>query len=682
MPIPCSIRLLCLGLLLISLVGGELAAQPIGRDASQDSLVLDSREYPRSALAPQLQLAQFPAPQHREGHTLLRLYNWVDLMYLAGRKQPGVSRDSQVVAYRALQAVLAERWHYLLQIHNAKMAQQADDLAACPPLLRATVELANEHPEWPLSVTTYWRQANLRLVQPDAEPRPYVRRQDLDTTYYLHNAQGERVNRNGRTTRQARFNALVPPETFEIDGQAQRVLLQRLSRWLTRPIDMINENGEVLPLPVKAGRRAQFPVLAAAFEASQPIEWHTWQSRRKLALRQAYAQTMLDLPALQHTRFSWYGVDGGPLDRFQWDISRHIHRPINGQYYATPDFYPRWPANWEKWRGAWRGWKWIEVSRRQELAAGDALFSPFVAAGWSADPTDNLRPSQWLGLLKVLGPIGAEFFYPGFFIESRSGKFDDLPRPEQYAWQLAMPAYAQAVTSWYEAELRQGQIPRDEAGRPRVRIYAGDPRLLVTARQRGDTFIIAGTVQPKDNRQGSVPDSLAGTIELGGQSLTLWFRRQGSVYRWHRDTDVWDQLDRWHEAGHPSWWSQRVTRTAAMYDTASHVSLVTQYPDDRAADDYRRWRTGLQATEAGAGATYVLSLSPERAPQRIRLQFRERIRRRAISLTVNGQRLRLRRAKGRTAMVADWPEGLDTKQARCHITWRRPGAVLTQIQID
>ena len=125
-----------------------------------------------------------------------------------------------------------------------------------------------------------------------------------------------------------------------------------------------------------------------------------------------------------------------------------------------------------------------------------------------------------------------------------------------------------------------------------------------------------------------------------------------------------------------------ITRTAALFDTASGVSLVTQYPDHRAAGDYRRWRIGLQATEAGAEATYIFSLSTERAPHRIRLQFHERIRPKAISLTVNGQRLRLRRGQDAATLVADWPEGLAPDLAHCCLTWQRPGPVLTQLQID
>ena len=93
---------------------------------------------------------------------------------------------------------------------------------------------------------------------------------------------------------------------------------------------------------------------------------------------------------------------------------------------------------------------WVDMSRQSELAEGDLLFSPFVAAGWSGkagalsramssslygglrstlivlvkltrvvehllSAEMNTRPPQWLGLLKLLAAWGAEWFYAGFF---------------------------------------------------------------------------------------------------------------------------------------------------------------------------------------------------------------------------------------------------------------------------
>ena len=58
---------------------------------------------------------------------------------------------------------------------------------------------------------------------------------------------------------------------------------------------------------------------------------------------------------------------------------------------------------------------WVDASRQSELAQGDLLFSPFMAAGWSGKAEKNTRPAQWLGLLKLVAAWGAEWMYAGFF---------------------------------------------------------------------------------------------------------------------------------------------------------------------------------------------------------------------------------------------------------------------------
>jgi hypothetical protein len=59
-------------------------------------------------------------------------------------------------------------------------------------------------------------------------------------------------------------------------------------------------------------------------------------------------------------------------------------------------------------------------------ASGDALFSPYEAAGWSiAEQEHSVRLAPWLGLLKVLGIWGAEVYYAGFFsVAWMSGTFE------------------------------------------------------------------------------------------------------------------------------------------------------------------------------------------------------------------------------------------------------------------
>ena len=296
-------------------------------------------------------------------------------------------------------------------------------------------------------------------------------------------------------------------------------------------------------------------------------------------MRKTYRDGYMDHPKLRDAHFSWYGVDGGPykLDRFNWEFAREAMYPINGQYYSTPNFYVRKPDNWRKWSGPWRGWEWISISRKVEIAAGDKLFSPFVAAGWSKKPEENVRPSQWLGLLKCLGVVGAEFYYAGVFNERNLSNF---PIPENYVWQLTTPAYAQAITSRYEDILRNGELLRDQDGIPILEYDVGDLQILFTVRKHTlrEEYILAGTIQPSSNVAGTVPDVASASVVVDGMELRLPVRRQGSVYHLTVEGDnapVLRQLDAWHETGHPCFWTNNFHFEAEVNDFMQDCKVVT-----------------------------------------------------------------------------------------------------------
>ena len=97
--------------------------------------------------------------------------------------------------------------------------------------------------------------------------------------------------------------------------------------------------------------------------------------------------------------------------------------------------------------------------RSSEIAGGDTLYSPFVAAGWHWREELNLRPGRWLGLLKVMATLGAHFFYTGFF-----SLHTPFPRPENWVWQAALPSYALAALSvapdlLFDGSLMPGDMP-------------------------------------------------------------------------------------------------------------------------------------------------------------------------------------------------------------------------------
>jgi len=90
------------------------------------------------------------------------------------------------------------------------------------------------------------------------------------------------------------------------------------------------------------------------------------------------------------------------------------------------------------------GLDYLEFYRPSEIKAGDELFSPFVAAGWKSATERNMRPAQWLGFLKIMTCLGAEYVETGFFSPLQfSAKEKNVQLPQNYVWQAAAPAYAQ-----------------------------------------------------------------------------------------------------------------------------------------------------------------------------------------------------------------------------------------------
>jgi hypothetical protein len=85
--------------------------------------------------------------------------------------------------------------------------------------------------------------------------------------------------------------------------------------------------------------------------------------------------------------------------------------------------------------------------------------SPFVAAGWSGKQEENVRPAQWLGLLKIHAAWGAEWFYAGFFSTSAAvDSHHHFQDSRGWCWQGMMPSYAQALTTQWAEFLYDGEL--------------------------------------------------------------------------------------------------------------------------------------------------------------------------------------------------------------------------------
>ncbi len=525
-----------------------------------------------TVISPLEQIERFPKPRYAKHHSMERNYNWVSSIYRLG----GIDHDSilsgeqKVKRAVAVQKELMEHWNYYFHLGNSKKVANVKLKNKKTDAYAAFVDFANQHPEIPVSITTFWSQLNLKTIG-DAHKAPYIKRQNLDDSFYLKGVK----SRSG-------FKILrydVPDSLLSFDGLAQKYLFDKIGQTLTRPINIINENGETRPnKPIKGQHLKLDELLNSNFKNSGDANWQVFQAKKKFHFRKTYRdQFMVDSSLLKNTKFTWYAVDGNERYHFKWEESKRISTPFGSNYYATPDLYPRWPTNWYKGKGAWHGWRWLETTRKTEIKAGDLFFSPYVAAGWDADPSRNIRPSQWLGLLKCMGPIGAEFYYAAFFNINKNKIAD----PRNYLWQLAMPSYAQAVTSRYEKLFRAGNLLQDETGEYIVS-YPNESvdKVLVTVRKQENkkVYIIAAAIQPSKKKPKVTTPETQVSILIDGDSISFNARKQGSVYLYNKEdgnNPYFYQFDGWHEIGHPLRWSSEIEIEAELFEKSENILFNT-----------------------------------------------------------------------------------------------------------
>ena len=251
-----------------------------------------------------------------------------------------------------------------------------------------------------------------------------------------------------------------------------------------------------------------------------------------------------------------------------------------------------------------------------QIASGDRLYTPFVSPGWSAAEEMNVRPAQFLGLLKCAAATGAEWFYTGVFSPADNGLFS---RSQNWAWVAAMPAYAQATTQLWSDLLDGGtllagdtpmpavmwNLPADLPFRPiSYRFWSGRlggsaPVYVRQSNSDPHTLLLVGTVQPQSSAVGNLPLALNVSVQLPPPATqhrltAVTLRRQGSVYVLKLDPggDVTSivQLDGWHEPWHPSWWSRDLLVEAELHDgfralapeNAAARGHYTEFKDDNA----------------------------------------------------------------------------------------------------
>ena len=561
----------------------------------------DSLEYASGNLTAKQQLLSYPLPRYKPGHTLNRNFIWFGIDYFSGFQQPNVSRQQMINDCKTNTEEFYKNWNYYFMVSQnigsySSPSNYADTLNVVSAALTA---VAKRNPSYKTSAICFWPQINGNVTN-----------RNLSANHYLKNASGQYLTTSGATTTTPVWSPVAPDASVIADGQTQRARLQNLVTALGRPVDILNENGECLPLISKNGVVAGAdPAIQADYNSLGLPSVNDYRGFRYAHQTKLYRDQFMS--ASPGTKFTHYALDGQIDYRPLWQYSKSINSSINGKYYPTGDFYPRWPNNWKAWAGAWHGLGWFADCKYHELQNGDDLMSPFVSAGWNIDETVNVRPAQYLAMLKVLSAWGSEFFYTGYF--SLAAPFPDS---KNWGWQTVMPVYAQAITSRYENYLRQGSLLTGDVPRyflssttltpnnPKYLFHTGDQRQLVAIRKLNgvEKYVITTAQMVDANTVGNAPMTSFGKFKLNNDSLMVEFRRQGSVYIYdasNPSSKVFYQLDGWHQYEHPERWSKDLPFEAELYDnTNSSAQIKTEVPAGTLPGDYRVYTSYVSFTSA------------------------------------------------------------------------------------
>jgi Secretion system C-terminal sorting domain len=549
------------------------------------------------------QLKSFPAPRFKPGNTLFPNIPVLNPAHIAGYGQPNVGYSTALNKSIEVQRQMVTVFNYALIVATATHEKsQFSDITKFPG---AWINMANQNPSWKTSANAYWSQL-VPAGNGYTSAAPYIECGCLSNNSYLRNAAGQLLDRNGNVVTWKTESPIMSIDSIKLDGLTQRNYLTELSNNLTRPLDFLFENGEVVTHWTETGL-AKDPSVLAAKNASG-LAWDKFIGKNVKRLTAGYMDQFRSLPKLSGTLIEHFQLTAHPSN-WDWEETRSLNSFRNNQYYSTGDLYLQYPKAWKNGIAAAKGWQDLVEQRYGEIAVGDKLFSPVVSAGWSATEENIVRPAQYLGFLKAVALTGAENFHAGYFVTAQPYQL-----PENYVWQVAMPAYAQGLTSRFEDILRngnvlEGNVPANFAnptGTPGYQFAAGDIRKLVVVRKHNtlSKYVISGSIQRYSNQADNVEPEGNASISVDGETLKFKIRKQGSTYiydKTNNSSPVFYQLDAWHEASHPYFWNKTFDIEAELYDnTPSGVTIKTDVPVGTTAGDFTNYTSYVTFASTGS----------------------------------------------------------------------------------
>ncbi|HRH31014.1 MAG TPA: hypothetical protein PK886_03050, partial [Candidatus Paceibacterota bacterium] len=487
------------------------------------------------------QLQSVPLPRYKTGHTLLRNFNWNDLDYLAHFTPTDFTYThsaAQVQAGVAIAGEMASKWNYYLDLAPSLTSSNLDTGVSGVPGL---ISYSNSNPTLPTQLVILRAQLSGSSTCGGGSNTPCLKYQGFGNQYYLQNASGQFIDINGNVTTSKVWRPLSSQfSQYTPDGNAMKSMVNSVVSQLTKPvpkIDLISENGEILVKYETSALNSDPAVSSAISSSGMDAQTYVAKMVSDMA-NQTYRDVILSIQGLAGSKYLEYAVDGyEEATRFKWSEARKMQSPINGQYYATPDFYPRWPSNWRSKISAWNGMYFIQKVMGRQQATGDKFFGAYMSPGWDLKAELNISPGQWLGLSKNINNMGSEFFHTGYF--NRVGTNED-GWPAQKIWQNMIPSYSQAVFSYVDSfyknsNIMTGDLPLDYASSSTTPGYAfksGRMDAFTTIRKdnSANKYLIVSNLNQYTNMDGAVPEIAPVSISLSGESLKFNSRRQGSTY--------------------------------------------------------------------------------------------------------------------------------------------------------
>jgi hypothetical protein len=557
-------------------------SQQISKSKSNFDSLEYAPGYPNYSVSQIDQLKSFPLPRYKTGTTLNRNFSWFDFLYMAydyskttiGKDNhflyPGWNNPKHAHAALNMNVEMYLNWNYYFNI--ASPTYNYGNFSNPNTIPGAQVKYADEHPD--VETCTYLFWGGIRVKDGGYNsPKPFIK-----SNSNIDPCKGDSFPNIAR------------------DGKTQRFYLSKLAAALPhrdslRKIDFVNENGEVFGeawTPNAEGYRGNDLIKCIQPDSGNA---RAFRARWQYKVFNTYKSQFIgndSLPGFKNSYFSFYQVAGFLPDYYsEWSEMRKINSSFHNSYYSTPDFYPGQADHSIFPRYSfYHGLDCIEEGRKHEISLGDYYFSPFIAGGWFEDSL-NYRPAAWLAATKALAMMGAEFYYPAFFNTSNPATKKPID-PRGYIYQIAVPAYAQAITSRYEKIFFDSKDFTYSEKDNRLFIYRKD-----NSNSGGPVYAIHTSVFSPGNFTAP-PNEVSETANIDGDKLKLNFRKQGSTYIYDKSDPsniVFYQLDKWQESSHPYYWSKNFDFEAELYDDTTHFHLATELPVGADKNDYTNFTT-------------------------------------------------------------------------------------------